>query len=101
MVRRTRSRCNRVRRGAEYGCGAGCGMKLFASLESKLDAKDRKLLAVCLTLVVLVAILTGVFARNQNNDDNPLPSSFLTGKHGARAAFEMLVTSGYNVERWE
>lgn len=76
-------------------------MKLFASLDSKLDAKDRKLLAVCLTLVVLVAILTGVFARNQNNDDNPLPSSFFTGKHGARAAFEMLVTSGYNVERWE
>jgi hypothetical protein len=72
-------------------------MKLFASL----DAKDRKLMAICLGLVALVAVLTGIFARNQNNDDNPLPSSFLTGKHGARAAFEMLETSGYTVERWE
>ena len=34
-------------------------MKLFASL----DAKDRKLMAICLGLVALVAILTGIFAR--------------------------------------
>ena len=30
-----------------------------------------------------------------------MPSSYLTGKHGARAAYEMLQASGYNVQRWE
>ncbi|MGB6745538.1 MAG: DUF4350 domain-containing protein [Terracidiphilus sp.] len=72
-------------------------MKLFASL----DAKDRRLMIVCLASVLVLAVLTAVFARNQNNDDNPVPSSFLTGRHGARAAYEMLESSGYNVERWE
>ena len=72
-------------------------MKLFASL----DAKDRKLMAICLALVAVLAVLTGVFGRNQNDDNNPMPSSFLTGKHGARAAFDMLAASGYTVERWE
>ena len=72
-------------------------MKLFASL----DDKDRKLLIGCAAAVLVLAFLTAFFARNQNNDDNPLPSSYLTGKHGARAAFEMLQSSGYNVVRWE
>ena len=72
-------------------------MKLFASL----DAKDRKLLLICLGVVVVLAVITGVFARNQNGDDNPLPSSYLTGRHGARAAYDLLVESGYPVERWE
>jgi len=72
-------------------------MKLFASL----DAKDRKLLIGCLVIVLVLAFLTAFFARNQNNDDNPLPSSYLTGRHGARAAYDMLQASGYNVQRWE
>ena len=72
-------------------------MKLFASL----DAKDRKLLIGCLAVVVVLAVVTALFARNQNSDDNTLPSSYLTGKHGARAAYEMLQASGYHVERWE
>jgi len=72
-------------------------MKLFASL----DAKDRKLLLICMVVVVLLAVVTGVFARNQNNDDNPVPSSFLTGKRGARAAYDLLAESGYHIERWE
>jgi hypothetical protein len=72
-------------------------MNLFASL----DAKDRRLLMGCLVAVVALALLMGVFARNQGDDENPLPSSYLTGKHGARAAFELLTSSGYAVERWE
>jgi hypothetical protein len=70
---------------------------LFASI----DARDRKLLLLCLAAVVVLALLTGFFARNQNRDDNPLPSSYLTGKHGARAAYELLESSGYSLERWE
>jgi hypothetical protein len=72
-------------------------MKLFASL----DPKDRKLLIGCISAVVVLAVITAVFARDENRDDNPLPSTYLTGRHGARAAFEMLQASGYNVERWE
>jgi hypothetical protein len=72
-------------------------MKLFASL----DAKDRKLLLGCLAAVVLLALLSAFFARNQNRDDNPLPSSYLTGRHGAKAAYDLLQSSGYTVERWE
>jgi hypothetical protein len=72
-------------------------MKLFASL----DAQDRKLLLACLGAVVLLALVTARFARNQNRDDNPLPSSYLTGRHGAHAAYDLLAENGYNVERWE
>jgi hypothetical protein len=72
-------------------------MKLFA----QLDAKDRKLLLACLGGVVLVAVVTALFARNQNRDDNPVPSSYLTGRHGARAAYDLLKENGYAVERWE
>jgi hypothetical protein len=30
-----------------------------------------------------------------------MPSTYLTGKHGARAAYEMLKANGYDIERWE
>ena len=72
-------------------------MKLFASL----DASDRKLLLGCLAVVLLLAVVTSLFARNENRDDNPVPSSYLTGRHGARAAYDLLAENGYNVERWE
>ncbi len=72
-------------------------MKLAASL----DARDRKLLLVCLGAVAALAVLMGIFGRNQNRDDNPLPNSYLTGRHGARAAYDLLAASGYKVTRWE
>lgn len=72
-------------------------MKVFPSL----DAKDRRLLIGCLITVLFLAFLTAFFSRNENDDDNTVPSSYLTGKHGARAAYEMLQASGYNVQRWE
>ena len=72
-------------------------MKLIASL----DPKDRKLLLGCIVAVAVVGTMITVFARDENRDDNPVPSTYLTGRHGARAAYEMLKASGYNVERWE
>jgi hypothetical protein len=72
-------------------------MKLFASL----DPKDRKLLLGCIAAVVVLAVVTAISAREEDRDDNPLPSTYLTGRHGARAAFEMLQANGYKVERWE
>jgi hypothetical protein len=72
-------------------------MKLFASL----DTKDRNLLLICMGVVVVLAVITAAFARNQDNDNNTLPSSYLTGMHGARAAYDLLAENGYSVERWE
>jgi len=72
-------------------------MKLFASL----DAKDRKLLIGCLATVVVLAFAIALLSRNQNSDDNTVPSSYLTGRYGARAAFELLHASGYDIKRWE
>jgi hypothetical protein len=71
------------------------------SMLASLDAKDRKLMLGCLIAVVVLAVITALLPRNENNDDNPLPGSNLTGKHGARAAYELLKRDGYTVERWE
>jgi hypothetical protein len=72
-------------------------MKLFASL----DARDRKLLIGCMCAVAVLAVVTAFFARSQDREDNPVPSTYRTGKHEARAAYEMLKANGYDVERWE
>jgi hypothetical protein len=68
---------------------------------ASLDPKDRKLLVICLSTVAILAGIMAFFARNENNNDNPLPSSYLTGRHGARAAYDLLQQSGYNIQRWE
>jgi len=68
---------------------------------ASLDPKDRKLLFICMGVVVALAVITAFFSRNQNSDDNTVPSSYLTGRHGARAAYNLLQQSGYDVQRWE
>jgi hypothetical protein len=68
---------------------------------ASLDPKDRKLLVICLSAVAVLAGIMAFFARNENNNDNSLPSSYLTGRHGARAAYDLLQQSGYNIQRWE
>jgi len=72
-------------------------MKPFASL----DPRDRKLLFACICAVIVIAVVTAFFARSEDRDENAVPSTYRTGKHGARAAFEMLKANGYDVERWE
>lgn len=68
---------------------------------SSLDAKDRKLLLWCVGIAIALAVATGFLLPNGNDNDNPLPSSYLAGQHGARAAYETLLNSGYSIERWE
>ena len=72
-------------------------MKLFASL----DAKDRRLMLWFLSGAVALAVLIGVLMPNGNDNDNPVPSTYLNGRHDGRAAYEMLLRSGYPIERWE
>jgi hypothetical protein len=66
-----------------------------------LDPKDRKLLLWSMSVAVVLAIATGVLLPNSDNDDNQLPSTYLSGRHGALAAYETLERAGYNIERWE
>jgi hypothetical protein len=68
---------------------------------SSLDPKDRRLLIWCLAASVALAVATGILLPNGNNNENRLPSTYLSGRHGAMAAYETLVRTGYPVERWE
>ena len=72
-------------------------MKLLSSL----DARDRRLLVWCLGIALSLAALIGFLLPNSNGNDNPLPSTYLAGQHGARAAYETLLAANYPIERWE
>src|SRR6266702_4519888 len=68
---------------------------------SSLDAKDRKLVFWCVGIAIGLAVVTGFLIPNGNSNENRMPSTYLSGQHGALAAYETLVRSGYPVERWE
>ncbi|HUX44590.1 MAG TPA: DUF4350 domain-containing protein [Terracidiphilus sp.] len=68
---------------------------------TSLDATDRRLMLWLLGGAIALAVLVGFLLPNQDKDKNPMPSTYLAGQHGARAAYEMLVRSGYPMERWE
>jgi hypothetical protein len=72
-------------------------MKFFQSL----DSKDRQLLLCCLGTVVILAVVLGFLVPNGSGNDNPVPSTYLAGQHGARAAYETLLGANYSIERWE
>jgi len=71
------------------------------SFRTSLDAKDRSLLIWCLGVAICLAVLIGFLLPNTNGNDNPLPSTYLAGQHGARAAYETLLRANYPIERWE
>jgi hypothetical protein len=68
---------------------------------SSLDAKDRRLLLWCLGIGFALAVIIGFVLPSSNSNSNPLPSTYLSGQHGARAAYETLLRSDYRIERWE
>src|ERR1017187_8041059 len=68
---------------------------------SSLDAQDRKLLLWCVGIVLALAVATGFLMPRESDNNNPLPSTYLAGQHGARAAYETLLRANYPVERWE
>lgn len=67
---------------------------------TSLDAKDRRILLWLMAIGAVLAVVTGVLMPNSDNH-NPVPSSYLAGRHGALAAYETLLRSGYRVQRWE
>ena len=68
---------------------------------SSLDSKDRRLMLWSIAIAIGLAVIIGFVMPNENNSDNPMPSTYLSGQHGARAAYESLLQAGYNIERWE
>ncbi len=68
---------------------------------SSLDAQDRKLLMWSVGIALALAVATGFLMPHGNDNNNPLPSTYLAGQHGARAAYETLLRSNYQIERWE
>jgi hypothetical protein len=68
---------------------------------SSLDAKDRRLLLWSVGIAVALAVALGFLLPREDNNKNPLPSTYLTGQHGARAAYETLLRANYPIERWE
>jgi hypothetical protein len=77
------------------------GLALPSWFLSSLDAQDRRLLLWCLGIGLTLAAVLGLLVPNANSNSNPLPSSYLSGQHGARAAYETLLRSSYPIERWE
>lgn len=71
------------------------------SAATSLDPRDRRLLLSVVGVALGLAVIVGVLMPNPNAGDNPLPSSYLAGQHGARAAYDTLLRSGYAIERWE
>lgn len=67
---------------------------------SSLDAKDRRILLWCVGVGVVLAVLSGILMPS-SDDANQQPSSYLSGRYGALAAYETLLRSGYQVQRWE
>jgi hypothetical protein len=72
-------------------------MKLLASL----DPKDRRMLLLILGLVAALMILLAVLSPSQDESRNTTPASYLSGRHGAKAAFTLLGQRGYQIDRWE
>jgi hypothetical protein len=68
---------------------------------SSLDAQDRRLLLWCLAIGTVLSVAIAFLMPGPNNNINPLPSTYLSGQHGARAAYETLLRSDYPIERWE
>ncbi len=75
-------------------------MTAGAAHKPRMDPKDRRMLQVALSLVAVLFILLAFFSPGDDPNANTLPGSFLTGQHGAEAAFTLLEQSGYAVQRW-
>ena len=77
------------------------GVALPSWFLGSLDAKDRRMLLWCVGIAMCLAVAIGFLLPSANSNSNPLPSTYLSGQHGARAAYETLLRSNYAIERWE
>ena len=59
------------------------------------------MILILLGLIVALFVLLALVTPSEDPNTNPLPSSYLTGTHGAKAAYTLLEESGYQIERWQ
>jgi Domain of unknown function (DUF4350) len=71
------------------------------ALFRSLDPKDRRMLLVLFALVIALFVLLAVFTPAEDANSNPVPSTYLSGAHGAKAAYTLLRQAGYSIGRWE
>ena len=64
------------------------------------DPRDRKLLFGA-SLVFVLLILAAMIFGGEAGRSGDVPSTYSTASGGAKAAYLLLLQSGYNVERWE
>ncbi len=67
---------------------------------TSLDSKDRSMLLIVFAMVAALLAVFAVLTPSEDPNRNPLPDSYLAGRHGAKAAFLFLQRSGYTIERW-
>jgi hypothetical protein len=70
-------------------------------MPGSLDATDRTLLIGVGVLVVALAIATVLLTPTGRNGRSGIPSSYSTAWDGAKAAYELLDESGYDIQRWD
>jgi hypothetical protein len=66
-----------------------------------LEASDRKLLAICGTLLVVLLVATVALAPPGELAQSQVPSTYSSQSAGAEAAFVLLSQVHYPVSRWE
>jgi hypothetical protein len=66
---------------------------------ARMTKRDRCLLMIAVSLIAGMVVLLGIFGP-EKNDDDPVPTSWGTGNHGAKAAYLTLGKIGYSIERW-
>jgi hypothetical protein len=59
------------------------------------------MILIVLGLVIALLVLLAIFTPAEDPNSNPVPNSYLSGKHGAKAAYTLLKQMGYSIERSE
>ena len=71
-------------------------------MPSTADPRDRKILTVAGTILLLLIVATVAFAPQTNDAEGQgVPSTYSTANNGAEAAYLLLRELGYRSERWE
>ena len=85
---------------ARIGVAIDDDLGSMAHPRGTLDPRDRKLLFGA-SLVFVLLILAAMIFGGEAGRSGDVPSTYSTASGGAKAAYLLLLQSGYNVERWE
>lgn len=70
-------------------------------MQAGLSPADRKLLLATGSAIVILAIAIVLATPGSETQSSPIPSSYVTARGGAQAAFLLLQRIGIKVERWQ